>query len=112
MVALDRDKRSVKLSLGQTMHKKSVAPLGFCSTRRLLIVSLDLCSSRSDFEVSLGRHKKSSECISQSLPPTPICEDASRVVLPPADEAGKAETQEERRPTSSSARVQSPSNHF
>ena len=43
--------------------------------------------------------KKLSDCVRRSLPPTPFCKDASRVVLPPVDEAGKAEKQEERRPT-------------
>ena len=112
LVALDQDKRSVEVTLGQTVHKKSVVPLGLCSTRSLLTVPLSLCSARNDFEVFLGRHKKSSECMCRSLPPTPICAHASMVVLPPADEAGKAKTQEERRPTSSSARDRPPSNNF
>ena len=48
---------------------------------------------------------KKSDCVCwdsswshKKLPPTPIRQDASRVVPPPADEAGKVETQEERRP--------------
>ena len=57
LVALDHDERSVEVTLGQTVHKKSVVPLGVCSTR-------------SDFEVSLCHHERSSECISRSLPPT------------------------------------------
>ena len=69
LVALDQDKRSVEVTLGQIVHKKSVVPLGLCSTRRCPTVSIDLCSAKSDFEVSLGRHKKSSECVSRSLSP-------------------------------------------
>ena len=32
-VALDQDKRSVEVTLGQAVHKKSVVPLGLCFKR-------------------------------------------------------------------------------
>ena len=82
LVSFDQDTKSVEVTLGQTGHKKSVVPLGLCSTRSSHTAPLDFCSARSDFEVPLSRHKKLSECIPLSLPSTPICEDASRVVLP------------------------------
>ena len=58
MVALDKDKKYVEVTLGQIVHTKFVVPLDLCSSRRLPTVPLHFCSARSDFETSLGRHKK------------------------------------------------------
>ena len=40
------------------MARLCTRSLDFCSSRSLPTVPLDLCSARSDFEASLGRHKK------------------------------------------------------
>ena len=82
MVALNQDKKSATVALG------------LCSTRSFPTAPLGLCSARSDYEVSLDPNKKSPGRDSRSSSPTFICEDASRVVLPPADEPGKGETRE------------------
>ena len=40
LVALDQDKKSLEVTLGQTLHKKSVVPLDLCSSRSLPTVPL------------------------------------------------------------------------
>ena len=97
-----RSRRRDLVPLDQS-KKSATVTLGLCSTRSFPTAPLGLCSARSDCTVSLDHNKKSPGRDSRSSSPTFICEDASRVVLPPADEPGKGETQEERRPTSSYA---------
>ena len=76
MVILDQDKKSVEVPLGQCYDKRSMVPLGLCSSRSDSMFSLDhnkkssvdelsadevpldLCSARNDFTASLGRFKK------------------------------------------------------
>ena len=47
----------MEVTLGQTVHKKSVVPPDLCYSRSLPTVPIDLCSARSVIEASLGRHK-------------------------------------------------------
>ena len=112
LVALDQDQRSVEGTLGQTVHKKTVVPLGFCSTRSLPMVPLGFCFATRDVAVSLGRLKKSSDVFLGVYRPHPSAKMRPGGGPHPADEPGKAERQEERRPTSSSAKGSFPSKNF
>ena len=50
----------MEVPLGRCYDKKSMAPLGLCSARRLSTVPLGLCSARRESTVPLDHLKKSS----------------------------------------------------